>query len=74
MLSYFKYHSPNDEKYAPVGTQDEIPWLFPDFDSKLQNSLTCNKIPCLFSDSEKDWNFPDFSLIVTTLTNLCNFL
>ena len=45
--------------YALIGTTAEIPWLFSDFDSKLQNSLTCNKIPWLFPDSEKDWNFPD---------------
>ena len=49
---------------------DKIPWLFPHFDSKLQNSLTCNKIPWLFPDSEKDWNFPDFSLTVATLIDV----
>ena len=49
-----------------MGITGEIPWLFPDFDSKLQNSLTCNQTPWLFPDSEKDWNFPDFSLTVAT--------
>ena len=68
----FKYHSPNDEKYASIGTTDEISSLFPDFDNKLQNSLTCNKIHWLFPGSEKDWNFPDFPLILTTLW--CQFL
>ena len=53
--------------YALIGTTDEILWLFPDFDSKLQISLTCNKIPWLFPDSEKDWNYPDFPLTVATL-------
>ena len=42
------------QKYASIGTTDEIPSLFPEFDSKLQNSLTCNNIPWLFPDSEKD--------------------
>ena len=50
-----------------MGTTDEIPWLFPDFDSKLQNSLTCNKIPWLFPDSAKDWKFPDNQSIIDWL-------
>ena len=41
------------------------------FDSKLQNSLTCNKIPWLFPDSEKDWNFSYFSLTIATLQLFC---
>ena len=48
-------------------TTNKIPWLFPDFDTKMQNSLTCSRIPWLFPDSGKDWNFPDFSLTVATL-------
>ena len=67
ILFWYKYHSTNDENYASIWTTDEIPWLFPDFDNKLQNFPTCNKIPWLFPDSENDWNFPDFSLTVATL-------
>ena len=33
------------KKNASIGTTDKIPRLFPGFDSKLQNSLPCNKIP-----------------------------
>ena len=37
-----------------------IPWLFPDFDSKLQNSLTCNEIPWLFPERFGiPWLLPD---------------
>ena len=46
ILSQFKYDLINDEKYA-------------DFSLSL---LANYKIPWLFPDSEKDWNFPDFSL------------
>ena len=59
MLSQFKYHSTNDEKYASLGTTDEISWLFPDFDSESQNSLTLNKIPWLWEKLEFPWLFPD---------------
>ena len=66
-LRHFLKNTPLSVKNAPIETTDQIPWRFPDFDSKLQNSLTCNKIPWLFPDSEKDWHFPDFSLTVATL-------
>ena len=48
-------------KYMLMGTTNKIPWLFPDFDSKIQTSLICNKIP-LFPDSDRlkfPWLFPD---------------
>ena len=49
-------------KYLLMGTTNKIPWLFQDFDSKIQTSLICNKIPWLFPDWERlefPWHFPD---------------
>ena len=48
-------------KYMLMGTTNKIPWLFPDFDSKIQTSLISNKIP-LFPDSDRlkfPWLLPD---------------
>ena len=45
-------------KYMLMGTTNKIPWLFPDFDNKIQTSLICNKIP-LFPDSDR-LKFPTF--------------
>ena len=44
-------------------TKNKIPWLFPEvtkFPDLQGNSLT-------FPGSEKDWNFPDFSLTMATV-------
>ena len=66
-------------KYMLMGTTNKIPWLFPDFDSKIQTSLICNKIPH-FPDSDRlkfPWLFPDCGnpeLITVATLNLLSTL